>query len=385
MRWIIESSLKLRFLLIIFAAAIILLGVVQLRNMPVDVLPEFAPPYVEVHTEALGLSAEEVEQLITVPLEQDLLNGVPWLKEIRSESIPGLSSVVMVFEPGTDIMLARQVVQERLTQAHALPNVSKPPEMLQPLSATSRVMMIGLTSKELSDIEMSVLSRWTIRPRLMGVPGVANVVVWGQRERQLQVRVEPERLNQQGVTLTEVIEAAGNSLWMSPLTFLDASIPGTGGFIDTANQRLEVRHVLPITTADTLAKVSFPGGDGQIKLLDDVAEVVEDHQPLIGDAIVDGRPGLLLVVEKFPGTNALEVTRDVEEALDVMRPGLSGIEIDSALFRPATFVEDAIGNLLLALIAAAVLLVLVLFAFFLEWRVAVITLLTVTLALIAAA
>jgi Cu/Ag efflux pump CusA len=180
MRWIVESSLKLRFLLIIIAAAIMILGVTQLRDMPVDVLPEFAPPYVEVHTEALGLSTEEVEQLITVPLEQDLLNGVPWLKEIRSESIPGLSSVVMVFEPGTDIMLARQVVEERLTQSHGLPNVSKRPEMLQPLSATSRVMMIGLTSEELSDIQMSVLSRWTIRPRLLGVSGVANVVIWGQ-------------------------------------------------------------------------------------------------------------------------------------------------------------------------------------------------------------
>jgi Cu/Ag efflux pump CusA len=235
MRWIVESSLKLRFLVIIFAAAIMGFGVTQLRDMPVDVLPEFAPPYVEVRTEALGLSAEEVEQLITVPLEQDLLNGVPWLKEIRSESIPGLSSVVMIFEPGTDIMLARQVVEERLTQSHGLPNVSKRPEMLQPLSATSRVMMIGLTSKELSDIQMSVLSRWTIRPRLLGVPGVANVVIWGQRERQLQVRVEPERLNEQGVKLIDVIEAAGNSLGMSPLTFLDASIPGTGGFIDTAN------------------------------------------------------------------------------------------------------------------------------------------------------
>jgi CzcA family heavy metal efflux pump len=361
------------------------IGVTQLRDMPVDVLPEFAPPYVEVHTEALGLSAEEVEQLITVPLEQDLLNGVPWLKEIRSESIPGLSSVVMVFEPGTDIMRARQVVEERLTQSHGLPQVSKRPEMLQPLSATSRVMMIGLISEELSDIQMSVLSRWTIRPRLMGVPGVANVVVWGQRERQLQVRVEPERLNQQGVTLIEVIEAAGNSLWMSPLTFLDASIPGTGGFIDTANQRLEVRHVLPITTADTLAKVSFRGSDGKIKLLDDVAEVVEDHQPLIGDAIVDGGPGLLLIVEKFPSANTLEVTRGVEEALNELQPGLAGLEMDTTAFRPATFIESSIDNLTRALIIGSVLVVVVLVAFLYSWRSALISAVAIPLSLITAA
>jgi CzcA family heavy metal efflux pump len=385
MRWIIESSLKLRFLLIIIAAAIMFIGVTQLRDMPVDVLPELAPPYVEVHTEALGLSAEEVEQLITVPLEQDLLNGVPWLEEIRSESIPGLSSVVMIFEPGTDIMRARQVVQERLTQSHQLPAVSKRPEMIQPLSTTSRVMMIGLTSEQLSDIQMSVLSRWIIRPRLLGVPGVANVVVWGQRERQLQVRVEPERLNEQGVTLTEVIEAAGNSLWMSPLTFLDASIPGTGGFIDTANQRLEVRHVLPITTADTLAKVSFTGSDGKIKLLDDVAEVVEDHQPLIGDAIVDGEPGLLLIVEKFPSANTLEVTRGVEEALNELQPGLAGLEMDTTAFRPATFIESSIDNLTRALIIGSVLLVVVLVAFLYSWRSALISAVAIPLSLITAA
>jgi Cu/Ag efflux pump CusA len=138
--------------------------------MPVDVLPEFTPPRVEVQTEALGLSAAEVEQLITVPLEQDLLNGVAWLDTIRSESVPGLSRVELIFEPGTDPLKARQVVQERLIQAHALPQVSKPPQMLQPLSSTSRVMMIGLSSEKLSAIELSVLARWTIRPRLMGVP-----------------------------------------------------------------------------------------------------------------------------------------------------------------------------------------------------------------------
>jgi CzcA family heavy metal efflux pump len=385
MRWIIESSLKLRFLLVIIAAAIMFIGVTQLRDMPVDVLPEFTPPYVEVHTEALGLSAEEVEQLITVPLEQDLLNGVPWLEEIRSESIPGLSSVVMIFEPGTDIMRARQVVQERLTQSHQLPAVSKRPEMLQPLSATSRVMMIGLTSEELSNIQMSVLSRWTIRPRLLGVPGVANVVIWGQRERQLQVRVEPQRLDEHGVKLIDVIEAAGNSLWMSPLTFLDASIPGTGGFIDTANQRLEIRHVLPITTADTLAKVSFPGSDGQIKLLDDVAEVVEDHQPLIGDAIVDGGPGLLLIVEKFPSANTLEVTRGVEEALKELQPGLAGLEMDTTVFRPATFIESSIDNLTRALIIGSVLVVVVLVAFLYSWRSALISAVVIPLSLITAA
>ena len=367
------------------AAALFLLGVVQLRDTPVDVLPEFSPTYVQVQTEALGLSASEVEELITVPLERDLLNGVAGVRTIRSESVLGLSSITLVFEPGTDLLDARQLVQERLIQAHILPNVAKPPTMLQPLSVQSRVLMVGLSSTELSPTELGLLARWTIRPRLLGVPGVANVVIWGQREHQLHVRVDPRRLREHGVTLQQVISTTGNAQLVSPLSFLEASTPGTGGFIDTPNQRLQVRHILPIARASGLAQVPLDGAHPTRKRLGDVADVVEDHQPLIGDAIVDGRPGLILVVEKFPGANTLDVTRDVENALDAMRPGLSGVEIDSAVFRPATFVETALDNLVLALLAGAVLLALVLAALFLDWRSAVIVLVSVPLSLVAAA
>src|SRR5688572_13334176 len=182
MTGLIESGLRLRAVVAIAAAAVLALAVMRVGELPMDALPEFAPPYVEIQTEALGLSADEVEQLITVPMEEGLLSGVAWVDVMRSESVPGLSSIVLVFEPGTDLMRARQMVQERLTLAHALPKVSRPPAMLQPLSSTSRVMMIGLSSKDLSLIEMSVLARWNIRTRLMGVPGVANVAIWGQRE-----------------------------------------------------------------------------------------------------------------------------------------------------------------------------------------------------------
>src|SRR3954462_1978098 len=212
MHWIIGSSLRLRLLVLVVAAGVIAFGVAQLRDAPVDVLPEFTPPYVEVQTEALGLSAQEVEQLITLGLEQDLLNGVPWLKTIHSKSAPGLSSILMTFDPGTDLVRARQMVTERMAQAFALPHVSKPPTMLQPRSSTGRVMMIGLSSKDVSLIQMGVLARWTIAPRLMGVPGVANVSIWGQRDRQLQVQVDPKRLQDQHVSLLQVLETTGNSL-----------------------------------------------------------------------------------------------------------------------------------------------------------------------------
>jgi hypothetical protein len=259
MRWMVGLSLRFGVLVVAIAAGGVFLGVSQLRGMPVDVLPEFTPPYVEIQTEALGLSAEEVEQLITVPLEQDLLNGVPWLAEIRSESLPGLSSVVMTFDPGTDPLRARQVVGERLTQAFALPHVSKPPTMLQPMSATSRVMMVGLSSTDLSLIDLSVLARWTIAPRLMGVAGVANVSIWGQRDRQLQVQVDPARLRANNLTLLQVLETTGNAMWVSSLSFVEASTPGTGGFIDTANQRLGIRHVFPISSPEGLAQVPVEG------------------------------------------------------------------------------------------------------------------------------
>src|SRR6266540_1430089 len=330
LRWIVGSSLKFRLLVVPVAAALILLGSVQLGRAPVDVLPEFSPPQVRIQTEALGLSANEVEQMITVPMEQDLLNGVAWLKTIHSESIPGLSSIDLVFEPGTNLQRARQLVAERMTQAAVgIPHVSKPPVMLQPTSSTSRVMMIGLTSKDLSLIQMSVLARWKIRPRLMGVPGVANVAIWGERDQQLQVQVDPERLRKRGVSLDQVLTTTGNALWVSPLSFVEASTPGTGGFVDS--------------------------------------------------------PNLLLVISKLPGANTLEVTRGVDEALAALRPGLGGIQTDSTIFRPASFIESAIHDVGLALLVGLVLAIALLGFVFFDWRSALIGLVAMVLSLVMAA
>jgi CzcA family heavy metal efflux pump len=383
MRWIVGSSLKFRLLIVALTAATLAVGVTQLRGMPVDALPEFSPPTVEIQTEALGLSAAEMEQLITVPLEQDLLNGVAFLDDIRSESVPGLSRILLVFEPGTNIYRARQVVAERMTQAVALPHVSKAPQMLQPLSSTNRLMMIGVASKKVSPIEMSVLARWTIVPRLLAVQGVANVSIWGQRDRQLQVQVNPARLRDSNVSLAQVIESTGNALWVSPLSFIEASTPGTGGFIDTPNQRLGIQHLSPIRTPADLAEVRLDGGKGL--RLGDVASVVEDHQPLIGDAVVNDGNGLLLVVEKFPNSSALEVTRGVEDAVAAMQPGLSELTFDSTVYRPASYLEKSIDNLTLALIIAAVLVLLVLGAFLFRWRTALIGLVAIPMSLVTGA
>jgi len=390
---VLRTSLRFRMLVVAVAIGVIAAGILQLRDAPVDVLPEFAPPYVEVQTEALGLSAEEVEQLVTVPLEADLLNGTKGVTVLRSQSVPGASSIVLVFEPGTDISEARQLVQEQLTQAHANPNVSQPPQMLQPLSSESRVMLTGLSPKSMSAIEASVLARWTIRPRLLGVDGVANVSIFGARDRQLQVLVDPERLRDDGVTLRQVIATAGNAQLVSPLSFLEASTPGTGGFIDTANQRLQVRHILPSVTPAQLGRVPVEGGegaaaprrDGKPLQLGAVTRVVEDHQPLIGDAVVQDGAGILLVVEKFPGSDTRAVTRGVEEALDGLRPGLSGLALDTSAFRPADYIGEALHNLTAAIVAGCVLLVLVLLALLLSWRTTLICVTAFAVSLTAAA
>jgi CzcA family heavy metal efflux pump len=366
---------------IILAVVLMFFGIVQLADMPVDVFPEFNPPLVEVQTEALGLSATEVEALLTVPMEADLLNGVAWLEHIYSDSVAGLSSILMIFEPGTDPIRARQMVQERLTEAFALPNVSTPPTMMQPLSTTSRAMMVSLSSDDLSLIDMGTLARWNIAPRLTGVPGVANVAIWGLREWQLQVLVDPEDLQEKGVSLNQIIETTGEALWVSPLSYLESSSPGTAGWIDTPNQRLSIRHELPITSAEDLAKLPVVG---TAYILGDVSEVVEDHQPLIGDAVLKDGPGLLLVIEKFPNANTLEVTRGVEDALEAMKPGLTGIDIDTTVFRLANYIELATGNLTTVLIIGAVLLLLVLIVFYWDWRPTLVSLVAIPVSFVTA-
>jgi Cu/Ag efflux pump CusA len=378
--WIVGSSLRFRLLAVALGAAVLAAGANQARQMPVDSLPEFAPPMIEVQTEALGLSAPEVEDLVTLNLEE-LLNGTPWLANIHSTSVPGLSSILLTFEPGTDVLRARQLVQERLALSFAIPNVAKPPVIIQPLSTTNRVMMIGLSSKTVTPIEMGILARWNIRPALLAVPGVANVSIWGQRERQLQVQVEPERLLANHITLDQIVRTTGNAMWVSPLTFLQASTPGSGGWIDTPQQRLEVRHIFPITTAGDLSKVTV---DGAAPLrLSDVADVVEDHQPLIGDAVLTGGEDSLIVVEKFPNANTLEVTRGVENALDELRPGLAGIQIDTSVARPATFIDESIDNLTLAAVIGAILLVAALGALLFQWRAALVAALAIPVSLMA--
>ncbi|MFN2468612.1 MAG: efflux RND transporter permease subunit [Gaiellaceae bacterium] len=385
MRWIVRSSLRFRWLVIFASAAMMFFGVAEVRQAPVDVFPEFAPPRVEIQTPCIGLSAAEVEEYITVPLEQNLA-GVAELDVIRSSSVEQLSSITLIFKRGTEWLKARQLVQERLASvAPTLPSWAAPPLMMQPLSSTSRVMKIGLSSERYSLIELSSIVRHTVRQRLLRVPGVANVAIWGQRQVQQQVLVDPERMRAHGVSVQRVMEVAADSLDAVLLKYSPGSMVGTGGFVETPNQRLGIHYEAPILSPRDLAGVGFDAPDGTRLRLGDVADVVIGHPNLVGDAVVNDGKGLLLVVEKFPSANTLEVTRGVEEALESLRPGLTGIEIDSTIFRPATFIEVAIENLTRALLIGCLLLVLVLIAFLFEWRTAFISLVSIPLSLTAAA
>ncbi|MCA9128568.1 MAG: efflux RND transporter permease subunit [Planctomycetales bacterium] len=389
MSWLIRTSLELRLLIIILAIVLVVVGVRGSDSVPLDVFPEFAPPLVEIQTEAPGISTEDVESLITVPIE-NAVNGIPFVQTVRSKSVLGLSSVRMIFEPGTDLLVARQLVQERLALAQAsLPLVARPPVILPPLSSLSRCLKIGLWSDTQSQMEMTTLTKWTIRPRLMGIAGVANVAVWGEKDPQLQVVVDPVRLNNHGITLDAVLQ-----------TVRDATAVGSGGFVDTPNQRLALRHVPAVYTPEQLGEIPIrqtnapstlarPGANlaassGSPLRIRDVAEVKFDYAPPIGDAIINNRPGLLLIVEKQPWANTLDVTRNVEKAMLDLKPAMGEVQYDTTIFRPATFIERSLENLGHSMWLGCVLVIAVLILFLFDWRCALISATAIPLSLIAA-
>ena len=386
-RWIVGSSLKFRFLVLASAAVMLVFGTKQLRKMPVDVFPEFAPPKVEIQTEGLGMTAAEVEELITIPMEY-ALRGMPGIEFVRSSSVEGLSQVVLLFKMGTDLMEARQGVQERLELAIAeLPQSSGMPVMLQPLSSTSRVMKVGLSSKVYDVMDLSMIAYWKIKFRLMSIPGVANVPIWGERIKSLQVQVDPDLMRAHNITLDEVMETTSDALDFSLLRYTGHAKTRIDGMFDTVNQRLVIHHKSPVFSPEHLAEVSVAMRQKRPTpppRLGDVAKVTWDTWPMVGDAVINDEVGLMMIVEKLPWANTLDVTRAVEEVLAKLRPGLPNIEIDSTIFRPASFIDVSIYNLTRALIIGSFLVIIILGAFLYEWRVALISVTAIPLSLVAA-
>jgi len=384
MRWIVATSLRFRYLVAGLAIALLYFAVTLAGSQKLDAFPEFAPVSVEVQTNCLGLSPAQIEALTTVPLEA-ALNGVPGVYDIRSDSEPQLSAIFLYFGKGTDELHARQLVQERLqATAHTLPSWCDVPQMYPIVSATSRVMQIGLSSKTVSLMDMSMMAQWQLRPRLMDVPGVANVAIWGEKPKQLMVEADPARMAEHGVAFEDLISTAANAVDASEVKFTTGAAVGSLGYVNSGNQQVDVHDIQPIAAPRQLARVPLSVQQGKVLDLGDVANVTWGYPPLIGDAVINGGPGLMLVVEKFPGANTLDVTNGIDKALSAMAPSLPGVQINNQVFRQASFIEIAIHNLSQSVLLGCILVVFVLLMFLFQWRAALVSLLAIPLSLAAA-
>jgi CzcA family heavy metal efflux pump len=375
LRRIVHFSLRFRGIVIVLACAAVAYGLYVAEHTKLDVFPEFAPPQVVIQTEAPGLSPEEVEALVTRPIENSI-NGTPELVTIRSQSIQGLSAITAVFSDRADIYRVRQMVSERLTQvAGALPQGVKSPVMGPLTSSTSLTLVIGLTSTNRSPMELRTFADWTARPRLLAVPGVAKVDIFGGEVRQIQIQVKPDRLMDYGLALDDVLAAARQS----------TAVRGAG-FVENANQRIVLRTQGQSLTPQQLGEVVLAHHDGQTVRLKDVAKVVEGAEPKFGDALVMGERGVILLVSSQFGANTMNVTRNVEAALNELSPAFAAenITVNPRLFRPANFIEASIRNVDQSLLIGGILVAVVLFFFLLDWRTALISFTSIPLSLLAA-
>ena len=350
-------------------------GIYVASRTRLDVFPEFASPQVIIQTEAPGLSSQEVEQLVTLPIETEL-NGTPSLKAIRSQSIQGLSVVTLVFRDGTEIFRARQMITERLGEVVSrLPQNVGPPRMGALTSSTSLTLVIGLTSTNRTPMELRTFADWTFRPYVLSVPGVAKVDVFGGDIRQLQVQVKPDRLHAYGISLDQVLAAARQA----------TGVRG-GGYVDNPNQRVVIRTIGQAMTPQLLGDVVLAPHEGLSVRLSDVAEVSEAAAPKFGDAQANGRPAVVLLVYAQYQANTMVVTSALESALQQMRQALATeqIEMDPSLFRPANFIETSLQNVNHSLLIGGVLVAVVLFLFLLDLRTAFISFVSIPLSLLAA-
>jgi CzcA family heavy metal efflux pump len=384
MRWIVATSLRFRYLVAGLAVALLYFGVTLAGSQKLDAFPEFAPVSVEIQTNCLGLSPAQIESLTTVPLEA-ALHGVPGVYDIRSDSEPQLSAIWLYFGKGTDVLHARQLVQERIqVAAHTLPSWCDVPQMYPIVSATSRVMQIGLTSKTVSLQDLSMQATWQLRPRLMDVPGVANVAIWGEKPKQLMVEADPAEMAKNRIAMDDIMTAAANAVDAGELAFTTGAAVGSLGMVQGANQQVDVHNIQPITTPQQLAQVPVPVQQGKPVDLGDVADVTWGYPPLIGDAVINGGPGLMLVVEKFPGANTIDVTNGIDKVLAEMGPALPGVQVNNQIFRQASFIQIAIHNLSQSVLLGCILVVFVLVMFLFQWRAALVSLLAIPLSLAAA-
>jgi len=373
---IVQFSLRFRGVVLTLACVVVAYGVWVAAHAKLDVFPEFVPPQVTVQTEAPGLAPEQVETLVTRPVE-NAINGLGNQESMRSETIQGLAVITVVFKADTNIQVARQMLGEKLGEiASQLPAGVKPPKMTPLMSSTMDVLKVGLLCEKLSPMELRTIADWTIKPRMLAVTGVAGCSVFGGEVRQMQVQVHPEQLVARGLTLTDVLNAARTA----------TGVRG-GGFIETANQRIVLQADGQLLTPEDMGNVAVvtTAGGAPVRLKD-VATVAYGGAPKIGDTLVMGKPGVLLTLKTQFGANTMDVTRLLEAALDDLKPLLAreGITCFPRMHRPATFIENSLAHIRGSLLLGAGLVAIVLFVFLGHIRTALISLTAIPLSLLSA-
>ncbi len=340
-----------------------------------DVFPEFAPPEVEIRTETPGLTPEQVEALVTTPIE-NVVTGTTGVANVRSQSIQGLSDITIVFANGTDFLRARQAVAERLTEVvRQLPSAARPPAITPLVSSTGTVLVIGITSSTRSLRDQRTFVDWTLKPRLLAVPGVGRVSVQGGEVRQLQIQVDPDRLRAVGLGIADVVAAAQHA----------TGVRGAGA-IETANQFIRVRTEGQLTTATALGGSAIRAANGAVVHLSDVAHVVDGAEPRMGAGAIEGTEGVVINIEAQLGANVRTVATSVEQALDGLEPAIAaeGFTLHRALFRPSTFIDLALHNVVSSLLVGGVLVAIVLLLFLADLGAAAVSLTAIPLSLVTA-
>lgn len=371
---LVRFSIRFSGVIIGLSTLMVLYGIYSLTHSNLDVFPEFSPTQIIIQTESAGLSAELVESLVSQPIENTIA-GTVGILSLRSQSIPGLSIVTVIFDENTDIYRNRQVVAERLaTLSNRLPQGITP--NITPLtSSASTVLGVGVTSKTRSLTELRTIVDWMIVPHLLAIPGVADVNVFGGKVRQFQVQVDPEKMIHYGVSLTQIEEAVKKA----------TGVRGNG-FIENKNQRIVINTESQSTTPEKLALATLLHKNGQTIRLGDIGKVVEGEAPSISAASINEETGVYLSVQGQLGANTHAVTQAIEDALDEIKPSLTAeqVVLHEGLFRPDNFIEVAIKGVRADILIGSVLVITVLFLFLFNARTAFISATAIPLSLLTA-
>ncbi len=371
---LVRFSIRFSGVIIGLATLVVLYGIHSLTSSNLDVFPEFSPTQIVIQTESPGLSAELVESLVSQPIETSIA-GTVGIESMRSQSIPGLSIVTIIFDENTDIYRNRQVIAERLaTLNNQLPQGITP--NITPLtSSASTVLGVGVTSKTRSLTELRTIVDWTIVPHLLAIPGVADVNVFGGKVRQFQVQVDPEKMIRYGVSLIQIEEAVKKA----------TGVRGNG-FIENKNQRIVINTEGQSTTPEKLALATLLHKNGQTIRLGDIGKVVEGAAPSISAASINEETGVYLSVQGQLGANTHAVTKDIESALQELKPSLEAeqVVLHEGLFRPDNFIEVAIKGVRADIIIGSILVITVLFLFLFNARTAFISATAIPLSLLSA-